>query len=327
MAFQEQTICYITDASFLLPSLVSATSFRKYIPKDRADIFIFLIGSDNSLIAEANKISEPLGIYIKHMPSAYFDSIDLTKLKKSHVPLATIGRFFLTDMLPEISKNIFYIDGDTWACQDPSALIYADIPSGKFAAAEDTISFRQRISPTAEGDKIRAYLRSLGLNPQKDGYFNNGILAMSRVGWKDISNDAFQYFLDNTTLCQHHDQSALNAIAQGRRLTLSSKWNFQTPYHYLRADKVTTPCIYHFNQAPKAWSAPVRPWMNIYAPYQEAIKPYKSLNLFLKYISDEEAAAHNRNSLKKFRILSVPLILPLMREITGFNRTEKQAWL
>lgn len=327
MIYREQAICYVTDANFLLPSLVSAAGFRKYIPKDRADIFIFLITQDDNLIAETNKISEPLGIYIKQMPLSYFDSVDLSKFKQSHVPLATIGRFFLPQLLPQASKNIFYIDGDTWVERDPSALVYADIPDGKFGAAEDTISLRQRISPTAEGDKIRAYFRSLGLNPRKDNYFNGGILAMSKKSWEGIANEAYQYFLNNTERCRHHDQSALNAVADGRRLVLSSRWNFQTPYRYLQADKAVTPHIYHFNQAPKAWSAPVRPWLEIYDQYQQAIAPYKHLNLFLKYISQEEADLHNAKSLKKFKILAAPFLPSILRQLTGFNSTEKLSWL
>lgn len=47
-------VCYVTDINFLLPSLVSAASFRRFVSKEKAQVFVFLIDGEDDYIKEIN---------------------------------------------------------------------------------------------------------------------------------------------------------------------------------------------------------------------------------------------------------------------------------
>lgn len=255
-----------------------------------------------------------------------YGNIDMENFQKNHVPLATLGRFFLDNFLPDYIQRIVYIDGDTWFPRDPASLIEAVIPEGRFAAAEDRLYLRQKNNPFNSGKEIRAYLKKIGVD-EKKGYFNAGVFAVSRSTWRVLADEAFAFFLQNTGDCIHHDQSALNAVMGDRRLRLSAKWNFQTPYCHFGIESAIQPCIYHFNQFPKPWMGDCEPWRNMYEEYREALKPFSTLNLPLKTVDKLTADQHNEFVRKKYRFLRLPIASSLLTWFVGHNQLERRAWM
>ncbi|NJM35459.1 MAG: hypothetical protein HC850_12955 [Rhodomicrobium sp.] len=318
-------VCYVADVNFLLPSLISAVSLRKFIRPDQAEVFVFLVG-ENDLVAKVNEAASRFQISVVPFDSGWAGEFDAGDFNKTHVTPTALGRFFLDRGLPDRIERIVYIDGDTLIRRDPSALIEAVVPEGKFAAAEDMVSFRySRFTP--RGRLKMAYLDGIGVHPPTQGYFNSGVFAVSRKSWRVIADDAFRFFIRNIKACEYHDQSALNATVGDRRLKLSLKWNFQTPYRFLGIEKFIEPCVYHFHSFPKPWMGECQPWPEIHAEYRAAVKPFESLNLPLKTLSEEALAGHNTLNWRKKLLLKSPLAGKVALMHLGIADYEKNAWL
>lgn len=322
----DHAVCYTTDINFLLPSLVSAMGVRRFVAPDKARIYIFLVDADEDALRELNVFLQPHAIEILPLDSRFYTKDDISGFKKSHVPPAALGRFFLCDVLPDSVKHIVYLDGDTWIVRDPSALVEAVVPEGHMAAAEDAIYLRQRGNVGTVGRDIRQYFKTLGLSDHQ-GYMNSGVFAVSRQSWKVLAAEAYDFLLKNMEISAHHDQSALNAVMGDRRLRLSSRWNFQTPYRYMGVEDTVKPCIYHFTQSPKPWMGAALPWAEIYPDYMKAIAPFAGFDLPLKTVEPQVIEDHNRFIQKKFRVLTMPFVKDVLALMTGVYGLEKRAWL
>jgi lipopolysaccharide biosynthesis glycosyltransferase len=318
-------VCYVSDLNFLLPTLVSAAGLRKFVPRHKADINIFLVDQDIQPFDMLNSFLKTYEINVLPLDSRSFSGFDAEKFKKSYLSTATLGRFFIEGQLPPSCKRIVYIDGDTWIRRDPSPLIDAVVPEGRFAAVEDMLTFRCG-NLTSYARSIKEHFNSLGLQ-RKFGYFNTGVFAVSRDTWRGLAAEGYRFFLENTAACTYHDQSALNAIMGDRRLPLSLKWNFQTSYRHLGIEKTVKPCIYHFSQFPKPWMGVCAPWEDIYPDYQAALVPFSSLQLPIRTLSAETINAHNAFVRKKFLPLKLPFVANLIALTSGIVSLESKTWL
>ena len=320
------TVCYVSDLNFLLPSLVSAVRIRKFVPPHRADIVVFTVGVDADKARKAEVLLKAHGIRIVPIDDCVFDAIDKDRLSVAYTPLATFGRFFLEDLLPDSCRRIIYVDGDVLCGSNCSVLIDAVVPEGRFAAAEDIIFYRQRIGRGSTARAIRDYFARLGLSPE-DGYFNAGVFAVQRNTWKSIAREGYTFFLNNTDSCKHWDQSALNAVVGDRRLRLSVRWNFQTQLKIWGADRYVPPILYHFNRFPKPWMGPCEPWKEIYDIYQTETAPFSSLQLPLKTLSENEVATCNAATDRTYSYLRLPLVSRVALRSMGFGRVEREHWI
>jgi lipopolysaccharide biosynthesis glycosyltransferase len=322
----ECAVCYVADNNFLLPSLVSAASVRQFVPPHKADIFIFTVGVDTIRAGEVDRVSATRGIHVLPIDSSAFGSVDQNRLSRTYTPLATLGRFFMEDLLPPAIQRIVYLDGDTWITQDPTALIEAIVPPGRFAAAEDTIFFRQTKGLGYTANNIRNYFSQLGLKPE-NGYFNAGVFAVSRDTWRGIAREAFSFFQKNIDICKRFDQSALNVVVGDRRLRLSSKWNFLTQLKIWGADRYVVPHILHFNLYPKPWMGACDPWTDMHPKYKAALVPFTSLNLPLKILGAEEIARINVANKRAYSYLQLPLVSKAALYYMNFRIAEQNAWM
>jgi lipopolysaccharide biosynthesis glycosyltransferase len=323
----ECAVCYVSDINFLLPSIISASGVRKFVPPQKADIFIFTVGVDAEKIAQANTLLAPYSIKILAIQDEVFNEIDKDRLTRTHTPMAMFGRLFMQNLLPPECKRIVYLDGDTWILGDPTPLIDAIVPEGFLAAAEDTIYFRQKFGIGSTTREIRHYFSQIGLK-KNQGYFNSGVFATSRKTWEAISREAYIYYINNAKICEHSpDQSALNAIIGNRRLRLSNKWNFQTQLKIWGADRYVKPIICHFNRQPKPWMGPCEPWEEVFAEYQKIIEEFSPLNLPIKMLDNEAIVKSNAATRKSYSYLKLPFISWLVLQLTNFRNTEKNAWM
>ncbi|MEQ1705526.1 MAG: glycosyltransferase [Rickettsiales bacterium] len=323
----ECAVCYVSDINFLLPSIISATGVRKFVPAQKADIFIFTVGVDAEKIRQANELLTPYSINVLAIQDELFNEIDKERLTRTHTPMAMFGRLFMQNLLPPECKRIVYLDGDTWILRDPTALINATVPEGFLAAAEDTIYYRQKFAIGATTKEIRHYFNQIGLK-KNQGYFNSGVFATSRNTWETISKEAYIYYINNAKICEHSpDQSALNAVIGERRLRLSNKWNFQTQLKIWGADRYAEPVICHFNRQPKPWMGACEPWEEMYGQYQKAIAEFSALNLPIKNLSVEEVANANESTKKSYSYLKLPFVSWLILRLINFKDTEKNAWM
>jgi len=301
---------------------VSATGLRKFVLPEKAAIYVFVV-DDDARILELNRFLASYQIRTVAMTGLVYSNFDPKQLHRSHLPTAALGRFFLEGLLPDVHRRILYLDGDTWIRRDPSPLIEANIPDGKLAAVEDEAYFRY-FNPSPDGRELRSYFAQLGIK-WRNGYFNSGVLAASRSTWRSIMAEAHEFFAANTAACRFLDQSALNAVADNRRVRLSLQWNFQTNFRYLGIEKRIDPVIYHFNGFPKPWMGACERWTDMYEPYQQAAQSFASLNLPLTRTTHDIIASRNKWALRKYRALKSPLLARLASICLGVDAYEKSS--
>jgi lipopolysaccharide biosynthesis glycosyltransferase len=321
----DRAVCYISDLPFLAPSLASALRLREFVSADVADVWIFTINVEADLISTVNRSLASSGVTLVALNMDELGGFDAGRLAKTQTPLGTFGRFFMEEALPDHYRHIVYLDGDVWPVRDPTELITADVPDGCIAAAHDPVTYRRRVGQGATARSIDAYFQQLGVAPER-GYFNAGVLAASRPAWREIMKDAYAFYKNNTDLCKHFDQSALNAVAGKRRVALSCRWNFQTQYKIWNADSVVSPRIYHFTRNPKPWSCKLEPWPEMFDEYQRIFTKLSEFGLPIKFLNVDEAAAANAER-KNYAYLRLPPVSWLARSLMDFSKTEGASWI
>jgi lipopolysaccharide biosynthesis glycosyltransferase len=296
-ASTKAAVCYVADRNFMLPTLISATQIRRFVPAHEAKIYIFVISEDDAELDQIRQFVKPFDLEIIHIDSSVFVGIEWARAHKSYIPLAALGRFFIAELLPQSCRNVLYIDGDTWINKNPAPLIQATLPEGKIAVAEDICAFCAR-DLTSFGRTIRSYFRALGITPAQ-GYFNSGVFAVTRNTWRTIATEAFKVFKKNTETCRFIDQSAMNAVVGDRRIRLSLAWNFQTAYRYWGIEKAVNPIIYHFTEGNKPWTGPVEPWAEMFPLYQKEAAAFAPLALPSRRLSAREVRTINASACRQ----------------------------
>jgi lipopolysaccharide biosynthesis glycosyltransferase len=320
-----KAICYVTDIGYLFPSIVSAISIRRHTGAEDVQVYIFALDVDDETIAAARKKLGGEGLEFVHLKSSLFSGFDKANFNQTHVPIASLGRFFIEDMLPPSTTEVIYIDGDTLGIQDLKPLIDAVVPEGRFLAAEDISSFcRNDISPF--GQAIKSYFQGIGVGAER-GYFNAGVFKVNRRTWKALSREAFDYFAKNTKVCRYHDQSALNAIVQDRRLILSTKYNFQTPYLFWGVESKIAPALYHFTQSMKPWMADCPPWGRFHKFYKEFEGARRKTALPMKTLSSAGVGQHTADYRKQLFLLYGPGLPRLLGRRKALQSLERDAFL
>lgn len=317
-------VCYVCSDDYLLPSIISAVQVRHYVRRDQAEIFILANSRDVETVVRLNRLLERFGITVVELGKSLRDML-LSHALDGYISSTTLGRFFIADIIPDRYRRIVYMDGDTWIRHDPSALIEARVPEGRFAASEDTLSFR-RGGLSKTGRRVRKYLSDIGI-PAGHDYFNSGVFAVSRATWSEVASQAFAYFKENRSICACLDQSALNAVMGDRRLRLSMKWNFQTPARFMGIEDRIDPTIYHFTQFIKPWMGVCKPWQDIFPDYMAATVPFASLDLSLPTASASDIDAHNRLTIVKNTMLRYPALAGMLHQFNGVKSYESDVWL
>lgn len=321
----ETAVCYITDVNFLAQALATARRLRTFVPVETASVYCVVINVGADALADGAATLRDLGIEILHLSEAEMLKFDQSKFRQNNISYATLGRFFLDALLPERITRVVYFDADTWPVEDPGALIHAVIPEGRFAAVNDMMSYTHD-EAGSWGAFVRGYFAKLGIDTKR-GYFNAGIFATSRRTLREVGNEAFAFFRDNTEACHHHDQSALNAVVGDRRIRLSARWNFQTPFRALDMEGAIKPRLYHFTEYPKAWMGRTEPWPDMYAPLHAANAHWAGLVPPARSPGPEAFAKYNADK-RSARLKSRTVLLPrLMSRRRKFLAAETAAWM
>jgi lipopolysaccharide biosynthesis glycosyltransferase len=296
-AAPDSAIIFVTDLDFALPTLASALEVRRRVPPDRADVRIVATNIPADAFARMADFAAPHGIQLDHLSFDRFSGFDHRAFNKTHVPIAALGRFFMLDVVPDIYARILYLDGDTWPVGDPLKLLEAPLPKGFIGAAEDRYYFR-RHELGRVGRQTRAYFDGLGIDHDA-GYFSSGVLLADTKTWRDICADAFAFFINNTSRCLYHDQSALNAVAKDRWVRLAPQWNFATSYSEWGMKCRMPPQILHFAGGEKPWTVPFHPY---HETYLKAFAPLRKLGLPVRqYTGQQLDALRTRARLRKIR--------------------------
>ena len=107
-------------------------------------------------------------------------------------------------------------------------------------------------------------------------YFNSGVMLIDVANWKreQLTSRTLDFISRNRDLCQLPDEDGLNALLDGRFVSLSPIWNMnprRPPFLALHAQH--DPVIVHYSGPDKPWKRfgrgkPLRPDMQAYRLYQ-----------------------------------------------------------
>lgn len=318
-------ICYVTDLGFLFPSLISIKSICGKGRLADCQVYLFVVDVDRDIVESVRTYMADYGIEIIAMDSRLFTGFDSADFNKTHVPLATLGRFFVDPLLPESVTDVLYVDGDTLANGDLSPLLGVTVPAGRFLAAEDISSFC-RNDITGYGRDVRAYFAGIGVTDDL-GYFNAGVFKADRATWRSIGEEALTYFRTNTKTCRYHDQSALNSVVRDRRLVLSTRYNFQTPYVHWGVETSVQPRLYHFTQSTKPWMGACAPWAKFHDHYAKLESDRAGLNLPLVKLDDATIKERSRKDRIQQAMNYGPYLPRLLGRRRKFQSLERDAFL
>ena len=258
-------VALICDRDFLVPTLGTALSARAQISEPDVEVFVYLTGerhdaADAERVERLRDVAQASDITVRYEPLAGLTDIAADRYNQTHVPVTTMARLWLGELLPSHVERFLYLDGDLDIANRLDQLLALEVPEKGLLAAPDLPMLIVRDTGAA-ARATRAYTRALGLTAG-DQYFNCGVMLIDRGGWQELAAEAWAYFKADPERCRYHDQSALNAVAGDRRGVLSLFWNYQTDFMAVAdpRDAGITPGVWHFTQSPKPWQASAFPW-------------------------------------------------------------------
>jgi lipopolysaccharide biosynthesis glycosyltransferase len=294
---RRQAVFFVTDLGFALPTLASALEVRRKIPKNRGDIRVVTTGLPLDTVRRLRDFAAPRGVHVDILDPALYSGFDMELFSSTHVSVATLGRFWMLDAVSDHYDRILYLDGDTWPEGDVLKLLEADLPWGTLGAADDRNYYR-RLEAGPVGRRTRAYFKNLEIDARR-GYLSCGVLLADTPTWRDLSREAFAYFVKNVERCVYHDQSALNAVIGRRWTRLAPQWNFVQSFMDWGLTWKSPPQILHFAGGDKPWSVPFHPYHAVYAA---ALAPLLKLGLpITQYTGEKLLALEKRARLRKLR--------------------------
>jgi len=276
---KNRLIVFTTDRDFVVPTMSAALQIAEQSRITTiADIIVYLIDIPTD---EAKDLQRSFGdrFMFEQISAERFVPPEGIVFNKTHVPMATLARLTLSDLLPEQYEHIIYLDGDIYIQGDIYPLIAHDVEEDKVLAACDGVwLFKKQLG--RRWSDAREYLDGLGIAEPED-YFNAGVLAFRRSSWKNISHKAMRYYIEKSANCRFHDQSALNAVCVGQREILSPVYNFTSHYAGLGAADEYDARIIHFTGGLKPWFYDGPPWNGRFASaYRTVLERHPVLQQF-----------------------------------------------
>ena len=176
-------------------------------------------------------------------------ALDIVPLDPSHVedlPIrpglttATYARLFIDALLPDALDRTIYLDADITLNGRLDALFGIDMRGMPLAAAPD-------IEDSSANERLR-----LGM-PAGAHYFNAGVFLADLAMWRQerIGSRIANFARTAAEALTYLDQSAINAVLEGRILPIARTFNAFDPSHF---DEIADPVVIH-HTAMKPWHA------------------------------------------------------------------------
>ncbi|WGG49128.1 glycosyltransferase family 8 protein [Rugamonas sp. DEMB1] len=293
----DRLVTFVTDIGFLVPSLVAARQLVKQDIHHLADIVIYTVNIEAGLVDYLSAQAGNRHIRFEPLPYELFAPPANVNFHKNHVPVTSLARLSLQDVIDEKYLNIIYIDGDVQIVGDVSALVKYTVPDGKILAGRGSAWLDQ--AQSQHNMTPDNYLKNLG-DLSQDTYFNAGVLAFRRATWAEAAPRALKFFFDNSEICIRHDQSALNAVFKDKIISFPPKYNFHSAYADLYAQRQYAPAIIHFTGPRKPWGPALAPWGTRFQnSYQELFREQPALRQYLK-VSDVDGMRPKLRLLKSW---------------------------
>lgn len=199
--------------------------------------------------------------------------------------LACYYRLFCAELLPKTIDRLLYLDCDIIVNHNVEDLWNYQLDNYAIGAIVDENYF----------DKS-SYDR-LGLCPQKNKYFNSGVLLINLRYWREhnVTARCIECVRRMPEKLLFHDQDTLNVVLKDEITYLPIKWNFQTAFlHCINqnkycdiirkeiADAVHNPYIIHYTGKSKPWFKGSRQPYTSYFLHHKAQSQWRDMPLLGK---------------------------------------------
>lgn len=281
-------VFYLTDSPFVVPTLISIESLRRWKSADKLPVNVVLLDMNEGQINDFKQLAHDLDVRAHSLSGEALRSFANEKFNATHVPTATLARFLISEFFNDEDADILYIDGDTLFVDDPKELLEIPAPEAGLLAAEDQSYFFAR-DYGKTGNNLRSYFANIGVKAEQ-GYFNAGVLKFRAREWIKISRACLSFLDSNLAVCQYHDQSALNAIVGSNRVRISPIWNFTPNYWNWGVTETARPKLLHFVGGDKPWMGKLQVWSRFDLDYVQAIERRRHASFPLKVWDDHQQA-------------------------------------
>ena len=241
-------LCLTPDRNWF-PAAVFAAA-QVLAQPDAGALDVFIVGTLRDMAPEFFALPDDLRGRI-HLLAADFDRLDTAV---PGVAGLVLRRLFLDAVLPPDYTRIVTMDADMLVIAPGLArLAEIDSKGAPLAAATDMI-FLKQFGGGALAERFSAYRAGLGLAPQTP-YFNAGLMVIDRAAFahEKLGERTLEFLRANRGLCRFAEQSALNALLQGRAAPLSPRYNFMGDFFLLGLMQEIAPTVLHFVNRPKPW--------------------------------------------------------------------------
>ena len=270
-----------TDDNYIMPTGVMLTSLFENNKDINVNIHLLHGGLTD---AHIEQITHQVNIYGQNiifyrMDDNLFRDFPIGKsYQTDHVgsSMATYYRLFLSRVLSDDIEKVIYLDGDILVVDSLQELWDMDMSDKVIAAVADSYN-----NDITHYNRLRY--------PQKQGYFNAGVLLINLKYWREhnVQSLFIDYVANYPERLACHDQDVLNYVFKDVKKELPFKYNMLNEYwfdvrynmisweyekHILDGQK--NPVIIHFTCIPKPW------YKNCKHPYKKMFDKYKSMSLW-----------------------------------------------
>ena len=248
-------VVYACDDNYTSLTTISAVSVLKHNPEAE----IILLGcnlKDESIRAIKERIEKHNGQFRYVDVSAKINELQSSGAE-AYVSYAVYSRIFISELLPDLSDTVLYLDSDTLIVDSIAELFATELNGQPLALAPDAAH--------------PAYKKVISL-PSDKPYYNTGVALIDLGRWRELK--CTERLLDELKRPSVRnplgDQDIIVRVLNDDIIELDKRWNFLSQYIMLGTN--ITPAVYHFSGNTMG-----RPWYTsskhpLRKKYQEAAK-------------------------------------------------------
>ncbi len=267
-------LCYTTDASYALPTLLSATQAKENLPS-HIDVVVLIVGATSTEMADLIPAHAAADIILVDVPCDAVDGLSIQ-----------FARHFLDRLLDQRYRRVVHLDGDTHILGSLNSLLETDIAPGRLLAVPDPLA----LLATTDGFFWRDHRQrfsEIGLGSEAARrYANTGIFCARRDDLAGIGEACRALALREGSRLRFGEQDAFNIVLGSAIDLISLRWNYPAFFSNFRFGHLVEPRVRHFMSNPRPWQGSFPPWGRAgQAPYIDLVRRFPELARFLLPLS------------------------------------------
>ncbi len=243
---------YITDDNYVIPTVVSIHSLRKFHSDEKIIVVSQALSKANEELLELFSKKNNLHIIKFDKDLAYLAS------KHQYVSSSSLAKFYLPEILTE--DSCIYLDADTLITGELDHLLNLCLGSISIAALPDDKAMEL------------GHNKKIGVKE----YFNSGVMVMNLQKMRQNNSNTQLLKAKKNIKGYYQDQDALNFVFQNSWIPIEKKFNYfskeiRPKEQWINSSDVKNICILHLTDKQKPWVFSDIPSSKLYEKYLSEI--------------------------------------------------------